>query len=330
MAVLPIVEVSVLRPFQALLKREGTTAGPYLRQVGISPDQVAAGDGWITKPQAYAFMRAAGEGEGIPDLGYRVGRAFHFEALGSLGPRMQSCETLKEALDMLSDSVRRVATDNRVWLSRDDDHVWLHNDSGDTTLLGSEHGVQLGAMVFLKLVQQAARAGGWRPRDVRLESDPEIVHEMVPELAGARPSFRASSTAIRFPSGFLGRPLAGPAGNERRPALEFPPTGFGAALTEVVHSRLQFAGVPRIEEAAEMCAVSQRTLQRRLTEDGISYRRVCDRARFRRAVELLEDPSVTTSDLTAELGYSDRRSLIRAFRRFTGMTPGEYRRVAKD
>jgi AraC-like DNA-binding protein len=329
MAILPIVEVSVLRPFHALLEREGIAAGPYLRQVGISPDQVAAGDGWITKPQAYSFMRAAGEGEGIPDLGYRVGREFHFEALGSLGPRMQSCETLKEALDMLSDSVRRVATDNRVWLSRDDDHVWLHNDSGDTSLPGSEHGVQLGAMVFLRLVQQTASAGGWRPRDVRLESDPEIAHEMVPELAGARPSFRAPSTAIRFPAEFLGRRLAGPAAAGRRPALEIPPNGFGAALTEVIHARLHFAGVPRIEEAAEMCAISKRTLQRRLADDGISYRRVCDRARFRRAVELLEDPSVTTSNLTGELGYADRRSFIRAFRRFTGMTPGEYRRVAK-
>ena len=94
-------------------------------------------------------------------------------------------------------------------------------------------------------------------------------------------------------------------------------------------SRMPRAGVPRIEEAAEMCAISKRTLQRRLADDGISYRRVCDRARFRRAVELLEDPSVTTSDLTGELGYADRRSFIRAFRRFTGMTPGEYRRVAE-
>ena len=78
-----------------------------------------------------------------------------------------------------------------------------------------------------------------------------------------------------------------------------------------------------------MSAISQRTLQRRLADDEISYLRLCDCARFRRTVELLEDPSVTTNDLTGEHGYAERRSFIRAFRLFTGMTSGEYRRVAK-
>lgn len=329
MAELPVANVGILRPFQTLLEREGVPAGPYLRRFGTSPDQVAAGEGWITKAQAYGFMRAAAQGESIPDLGYRVGRSFHFEILGPIGSRMRTCETLKEALDMLSVFIRHVATDNRVWLSGDRDQVWLCNDSGDTSLPGSECGVQLGAMVFLQLVRSAAGAEGWTPSEVVFESDPGVAHEAVPEFAGARPGFRSVFTAIRFPLEFLARPLDRRPSGGRGAPLRQPPPGFGHTLVEVIHARLPFAGVPRIEEAAEMCSVSPRTLQRRLQLDGLSYRRICDRARFRRAVELLEHPSVTIDDITFAVGYSDRRSFLRAFRRFTGLTPGEYRRHAK-
>ena len=39
--------------------------------------------------------------------------------------------------------------------------------------------------------------------------------------------------------------------------------------------------------------------------------------------------SITIDDVASEIGYSDRRSFLRAFRRFTGMTPGEYRRIPR-
>ena len=70
----PIVEAAVLRPFQAVLEQEGAPPESHMRRAGLSPDQVTAGDGWIPKARAYGFMGAASRSEGIPDLGYRVGR----------------------------------------------------------------------------------------------------------------------------------------------------------------------------------------------------------------------------------------------------------------
>lgn len=327
---LPIVEAAVLKPFQAVLEQEGAPPDTHMRRAGLSPDQVAAGDGWVPKARAYGFMGAASRSEGILDLGYRVGRAHGLDALGSLAPRLRACETLKEAIDTLSVHVRRLASDNRVWLTQTDRHAWLHNDSGDTSLRGSEHGVQLGAMILLHLVRAADGLADWAPKALNLESDPPVPHFTVPEFACARIRYRAPSTAIRFPTEFLTRSLtvsgvSGPSGG-----LRIPPSGFGAALTDLIHARMSFAGVPAVDTAAEMWGVSPRTLQRRLASEGLSYRQVCDRSRFRKAVELLRDPRTTVNDIAAQLSYSDRRSFLRAFRRFTGMTPSEYRELKRE
>jgi AraC-like DNA-binding protein len=326
----PIVEAAVLRPFQAVLRREGAPPEGHMRRAGLSPDQVAAGDGWIPKAQAYGYMETASRGEGIPDLGYRVGRAHGLDALGSLAPRLRACETLKEAIDTLATHVRRLATDNRVWLTQAGRHTWLHNDSGDTSLRGSEHGVQLGAMILLHLLRAADGLADWTPGALSLESAPPVPHFTVPEFASARIGYYAPSTAIRFPAEFLTRSLTVSGGGGSSGGLTIPPSGFGAALTDVIHARMSLEGVPGVDIAAEMCGVSPRTLQRRLAGEGLSYRQVCDRSRFRKAVELLENPRTTVNDIAAELSYSDRRSFLRAFRRFTGMTPSEYRQLKRE
>lgn len=327
---IPIVEAAVLKPFQAVLEREGAPSEGHMRRAGLSPDQVAAGDGWIPKAQAYGFMGAASRGEGIPDLGYRVGRVHGLDALGSLAPRLRACETLKEAIDTLSVHVRRLATDNRLWLTQAGNHAWLHNDSGDTSLRGSEHGVQLGAMILLHLVRAADGLADWTPGALSLESAPPVPHFSAPEFANARIGYSAPSTAIRLPTEFLTRSLTVSRDGGSPGGLTIPPAGFGAALTDVIHARMSFAGVPGVETAAEMFGVSPRTLQRRLASEGLSYRQVCDRSRFRKAVELLRDPRTTVNDITVELSYSDRRSFLRAFRRFTGMTPSEYRGLKRE
>ena len=71
--------------------------------------------------------------------------------------------------------------------------------------------------------------------------------------------------------------------------------------------------------------VGVRTLQRRLKKDGLTYKRVVEQARYQAAADLLCDPHVKLTDIAHELGYSDQAHFNRAFRRFTGISPGNYR-----
>jgi AraC-like DNA-binding protein len=105
---------------------------------------------------------------------------------------------------------------------------------------------------------------------------------------------------------------------------EAPSGEFPESLRQVVRSYLSF-GHPRIEEIADVAGMGVRALQRRLKENGLTYKRVVDQARFQASADLLHDPHVKLIDIANELGYGDQANFNRAFHRWAGISPTEYR-----
>jgi AraC-like DNA-binding protein len=85
--------------------------------------------------------------------------------------------------------------------------------------------------------------------------------------------------------------------------------------------------IPEISTAARDLGLSERSLRRRLAAAGTSYRDVVRSALEAAAGRMLQDPTRTIKDTAEDLGFSDAAAFHRAFKRWTGMTPGEYRRA---
>lgn len=83
------------------------------------------------------------------------------------------------------------------------------------------------------------------------------------------------------------------------------------------------------ELVAERLRCSPRTLRRRLAEQGRSYRALLDDARHERARALLDDPRQSITAIAHLVGFSDPTSFARAFRRWTGLGPSQYRRRSR-
>lgn len=90
-------------------------------------------------------------------------------------------------------------------------------------------------------------------------------------------------------------------------------------------------GDPSIEGVARALETNVRTLQRRLAAAGTSHSRVLAEVRLKVAIDLLEDRRLTLAEISSRLGYSDPAHFTRAFTRWTGRTPRDYRqdRAAK-
>jgi AraC-like DNA-binding protein len=79
------------------------------------------------------------------------------------------------------------------------------------------------------------------------------------------------------------------------------------------------------EIVARALAVSQRTLSRRLADEGTSFRHILDDVRREFACALLHDRTLSVADVAFFLGYSEPAAFNRSFRRWTGQTPRAFR-----
>lgn len=87
---------------------------------------------------------------------------------------------------------------------------------------------------------------------------------------------------------------------------------------------------PNAREIAQSMALSERTLHRRLADEGTRFSELVDRARYRRACELLADRALSVENIAAATGFAETSSFSRAFKRWSGMGSLEYRRQLKD
>lgn len=105
---------------------------------------------------------------------------------------------------------------------------------------------------------------------------------------------------------------------------------YGTTVAEQVHRDLGRAllaspRLPSLDETAARLALSPATLRRRLQHEGTSFQQLKDAVRRDAAIAGLAEGREPIAELAARLGFSEDTSFHRAFRRWTGTTPGAYR-----
>lgn len=102
-------------------------------------------------------------------------------------------------------------------------------------------------------------------------------------------------------------------------------TGTLADRVQLLFMQRMAFGEPGVDEIATLLAMSRRTLQRRLLEEDSNWRDATDAARLRVARRELGNPGRPLHEVALLTGYADTRAFLRAFRRWTGLTPSQYR-----
>ncbi len=100
-------------------------------------------------------------------------------------------------------------------------------------------------------------------------------------------------------------------------------SGFTAVVQKAIAAASPEGG--SAEDVARALNVSVRTLQRKLVATGTTFREVSETVRGRLAEGYLTDPKVSIAEVAFLLGFSDQSSFNRAFRRWTGESPGRWR-----
>lgn len=83
--------------------------------------------------------------------------------------------------------------------------------------------------------------------------------------------------------------------------------------------------LPSLEEVSDLLAMTPQTLRRRLHQEGQGYQALKDALRRDAAIEYLARADLSLIDISALLGFSEPSTFHRAFKKWTGVAPGEYR-----
>ncbi len=108
-----------------------------------------------------------------------------------------------------------------------------------------------------------------------------------------------------------------------------PPMGLSQIVEHLVLQFLCIDGVA-LNDVAKSMAISRRTLQRPLDQEGTDFRKLVGSVKMRRATELLTCTPLTISEVGSQIGYSTAGHFARAFRTAFDVSPLEYRTAQND
>lgn len=331
------VSVAYLQGLVDYLGRLGIEPAQLLALTQLSPEILAQRDQRIA---ASTYLELLGQGvrlSGDDCLGLHLGEAIRPGYYGVLGYLIMSCPTLADALHRQARYAALVGNLGHIELED-----WPQGDSPEplvvhrwTPLLPQQQ-----RQIAEETLAGWVTFGRWV---TGLDEPPLEVHFQHPAPADTREhqrlfrcpvKFAQAQNALVFPKRLLALPL-GQADAQVRLMLD---AYADRRLSEIEQGysvldrarallarQLPEQGI-ELEQLAAQLALSPRTLQRRLREAGLSFSQLVDETRQQLVLHYLRDPALELADIAFLVGFSEAGSLARAFRRWTGQTPAEYRR----
>lgn len=313
-----------------LLRQLGLDPARALAEAGLATDALGDAEARVSYPALCRLLHGAAEAADCPHVGLLAGRLWHLDDYGAIGDAMRGAPTVGAAL--------RAHVVHQHQYSEAALSFLLAR--GPVAEFGYAHyrtrgpGIDLvhdAALAFGVNIMQELAGPDWRASEV-------LVAHARPADAGpwrqtfrVTPSFDSEYSALRFPARWLDRPR--PVGDPVRARVageRMRATGQDDIVQRVARGlrRLLLVGQFGGDDVAAHLAMHRRTLNRRLEDAGTTFREVLDDVRASVALELLEDSDLALDDVAASLGYAGVSPFMRAFRRWTGATPGQWRKDA--
>jgi AraC-like DNA-binding protein len=264
-----------------------------------------------------------------PALAVHFGLQMRLSSHGFLGFAAMTAGTVREAIELATRfaTTRTSAIGLALYVEDDTASIVIE----ERTSLGSVR--ELVVIALIVGIWQLGQALTGKPLDGVGECafpEPAFLRD-VPQAA--RLAFDRPNHRLVFPAHELALPLvtADPVAMQlaREQCERELATLVDAGVASRVRAALLASGDTDLTDLARQLRLSPRTLKRRLAEHGTTFSTIRDDVRRHRALLLLDNRTLSISEIAAKLGYSELPNFTRAFRKWTGKTPLAYRERAQ-
>ncbi len=321
----------------AAAERQGVARAALLAQAGIAPAELAA-ERWpidhITRLWRAAVHCTQDAGFGLK-AGAGVGPA-SFNVVGFL---LQSAPTLRGAFALVQTYQRLISDGGRFQTIAGADACWVVYHPRQGQLAFSPHQIEAvlaAVVVFARWVTGSAL----RPQRVQFSQARIGPQAGYREVFQCPVEFEQAFSGVLLANALLDAPL--PQANAQLAAAHHQHAaarlaalsrqdGLAQTLRVWIASQLHAPGqAPTRAQAARALGLTERTLARRMQPEGLSFSGLLDTLRRDAALQAVAQTTRTLSEIGQALGYAEPSVFNRAFRRWTGGTPGQWRRRASS
>jgi AraC-like DNA-binding protein len=309
----------------------GLDPAALFREAGLDPEKIKDAEARYDEEASMRLLELVSVASGDPCFGLRVGTFWHPSSLHGLGFAWMASASLQESLERLVRYFRILIVGERLQLEQAREGFRL---SIETPMEYPRAPDLLYDLMLTAVVHMCRLSAGedFNPLRVLLRRPEPSCAEQYTEYFRAPVEFEAGRDALLLPGDALTAPL--PTAN-----LE-----IAHASEKVIQSYL--AGLDRTEIAVQVTAklvdmlpsgeaseqavadalhMSLRSLQRKLKAEGASYKTLLDSTRRDLAVQYVRSSRMSINEITYLLGFSEPGNFSRAFKRWTGNSPSEYR-----
>lgn len=337
MKTLGTASVAALRQYVRAADARGIDTSALFQKAGLESSVLQTDDGRIDGEQFQTFIRLLCEESNNPILGLETGDFVQPGSWTVLGYITMSCATLGEAVARIAPFEKLVGDMGTTHLTASDDHIKLTWACNYIDPVVCPHMVDNVFASWINYARWLADNHTASPMEVRLEHPspgPEL-ESAYNERWGCPVRFCSGEDAIILHKDLLNTPLRQPDPLLRK-TLEAHALSQLASLdtdtaltTRVKHSirKRLMHGITRQDMVADHLGMTSRTLQRKLSQEGVSYQQLLDEVRQTMAEDFLANSDLGIPEIALRLGYSETTSFHRKFKAETGKTPGEFRQL---
>lgn len=315
-----------------LIRQLGGNVEVLLVGAGLEPSALSHPENRVSFTALATLLDRASSSTGCAHIGLLAGRLFHLADMGLVGELVRNSPTVGAALEALTVHQHLNSEGGLAFLLKRGDYVDLGYATYLPPALGFAHmhdaALATGMNIMVELCGPT-----WKPYEVFLS------HAKPRDVAQHRaffkvvPRFDAEFSALRFPARDLARavPNADPQAFRRCEQVARK-VGAPEFMQQVYRGlrRLMLENRHSGDDLAQLLAIHRRTLNRRLKAEGTTFQRVLDQVRFDIARDLLSNSNAHLDDIAATLGYAAVTPFMRTFRRWSGTTPGQWRRSVRN
>lgn len=337
MTALGFVSPPALAQYLRFAQAQGLERAWLLEQIELSEEQLGHDNPRIAGEKLQALIALLLKQTGLPVLGLVSGDFVEPHSYSVLGFITMNCTTLGEAIMRIAPFEKLVGDmgTTQVQAQNDEIHLLWH-----CAYPNAQVREQMVDNVFASWIAYARWLGNAETEHpVRVElTRPAPAPAFLPEYSQrwhCPVLFNCPANKIVIEKSLLARPLRQP-NPELRQTLEqhahtklaslAPRPSFKDELLVQVQQLLNDGKLEQ-NQLAQRLNLSLRTLQRRLAQEGLNYQNLVDNERKERACTLLHHSNKSSEDIAQELGFIEVTSFYRSFKKWTGMTPAQFRKT---